>query len=71
MKQAANFNPPLKTGDYVTAKNDDVPGWAVIEKTSGKVVTFANSRAYAREFASHEHGERIARVHSVVYSVTK
>jgi 3-methyladenine DNA glycosylase AlkD len=68
MNQHSNH---IRTGTYVDAWGKDVPGWAVIDAYDGKVITFANTREMAREFASHEHGERIARVHSVTYSVTK
>jgi hypothetical protein len=63
------YNDPLRTGDYVTAPAKDCPAWAVVDKNTGKVVTFANTREWARQFASHEDGERIAKVHSVTYEV--
>ena len=62
-------DPPLKTGDYVMAADKDVPHWAVVDKNTGKVVTFANTREWARQFADHKNGERIAKVHSVTYEV--
>lgn len=71
MNQATNFNPPLAAGDYVNATGDDVPNWAVVDKHTGKVITLANTRYYAREFADHTKGERIAKVHSVTYEVKK
>jgi hypothetical protein len=65
----SNFHPPLSTGDYVSVANADVPPWVVVDKQTGKVITFANTRYYAREFADHTKGERIAKVHSVTYEV--
>jgi len=62
-------NPPLKTGDYVMVSDKDVPAWAVIQKETGSVVTFANTREWAREFANPKKGERIAKVISVEYQV--
>lgn len=69
MNQATKFNPKLKTGDCVEANGKDVPHWAVVDKNTGKVVTFANTRDWARQFACHEDGERIAKVISVEYQV--
>lgn len=59
----------LRTGDYVDAILTDVPGWCVVDKKTRKVVTFANTREWAREFANPQKGERIAKVHSVTYEV--
>lgn len=69
MTDTTAFTPKLRTGDYVEANGKNVPHWAVVDKNTGKVVTFANTREWARQFASHEEGERIAKVHSVTYEV--
>lgn len=60
---------PLRTGDYVTATTKNVPTWAVVNEVTGSVITFANTRKWAREFANHKNGERIAKVHTVCYEV--
>lgn len=62
-------NNNFPTGTYVHAAGTDIPGWAVIDRNSGNVITFANTRDWAREMADHTKGERIARVHSVTYEV--
>lgn len=72
MKQAIPFNPPLRTGDYVSiAGTDEAPEWAVIDKATGRVITFANTRHWAREMADHTKGERIARVRHLTVQVAK
>lgn len=65
------FVPPLQTGDYVNVGSLKTPGWCVVDKTTGTVITFANSRKWAREFADHTKGERIARVHQVTYEISR
>jgi len=59
----------LKTG--TTIKASDFPPSAVIDSRTGKVVTFADSRKWARQFADHEHGERIAKITKLTYEVSK
>jgi len=59
----------MKTG--TTIKAQDFPKWAVIDAETGKVITFASSRKWAREFCGYEVGERIAKVTSLSYSVSK
>ena len=66
MNQHSNH---IRTGTYVDAVGKDVPGWAVIDAHEGTVITFANTRKWAREFANPQKGERIAKVHSVTYEV--
>lgn len=58
----------FRTGTTVNAQ--DYPTWGVIDE-KGKVLTYANTREWAREFASHEHGERIVRINTLVYTVSK
>lgn len=71
MTDTTKFSPPLRTGEYVEAfaSHDKTPGWAVIDKNTGSVITFANTRDFARQMADHKQGERIAKVHSVGYEV--
>jgi len=64
-----HFAPNLKTGDYVQVGGTKAPAWAVVDKATGKVITYATTRKWAREFADHTKGERIAKVHTVVYEV--
>ena len=71
MTETNTFEPKLKTGEYVSVDGEDTPNWAVIDGATGKVITFANTRRWAREFADSKNGERIARVHSVSYEVSK
>jgi hypothetical protein len=72
MTDTTAFAPKLRTGDYVDvcASHDKAPGWAVIDKNTGSVITFANTRDFARQMADHKQGERIAKVHSVTYEVS-
>lgn len=59
----------LRTGDYVEVFSENAPNWCVVDKETRNVITFANTRQWAREFANPQKGERIAKVHSVTYEV--
>lgn len=58
----------LRTGTTVKASN--FPKWLVIDE-NGTVITYATTRKWAREFADHTKGERIAEANSLVYTVKK
>lgn len=58
----------LRTGTKIKAT--DFPKWLVIDE-DGKVLTYATSRKWAREFADHTKGERIAQADSLTYTVKK
>lgn len=63
------MNSTYRTGDHVVADGKNIPQWAVIDGQSGKVITLANTRKWAREFADPKKGERIAKVRNVEYQV--
>lgn len=58
----------IRTGN--TIKATDFPKWLVIDE-DGKVLTYATTRQWAREFADHTKGERIAQANSLTYTVKK
>lgn len=58
----------LRTGTTVKASN--FPKWLVIDE-EGTVITYATTRKWAREFADHTKGERIAVANSLTYTVKK
>ena len=58
----------LRTGDKIRAK--DYPAWLVVD-ANGAVITYATTRKWAREFADHTKGERIAQANSLTYTVKK
>jgi hypothetical protein len=58
----------LRTGTTVKASN--FPKWLVIDE-DGTVITYAMTRKWAREFADHTKGERIAEATSLQYVVKK
>ncbi|MBB3227023.1 uncharacterized protein YqjF (DUF2071 family) [Luteibacter sp. Sphag1AF] len=58
----------LRTG--TTVKATDFPKWLVINE-EGAVITYASTRKWAREFADHTRGERIAQATALTYTVKK
>lgn len=61
----------IKTGDEITAFGKGAPAWAVIDGKTGTVITVANNRRDARDYAITEDGERIARIEAIRYTVSK